>query len=94
MAVYVIVQGDVHDPEQYERYKEAAGSSVADAGGKYLIRGGDVDALEGEPPGRTVVLEFPTKQAALDWYGSEQYAAARKLRDGVAELRLYVIEGA
>jgi uncharacterized protein (DUF1330 family) len=53
-----------------------------------------IDVLEGEPPaGRTVVLEFPTRQAALDWYRSEEYTSIRMLRDGAAQARLYVVDG-
>jgi uncharacterized protein (DUF1330 family) len=43
--------------------------------------------------GRTVVLAFPTRQAALDWYRSEEYTEIRKLRDGAAEAILYVVDG-
>jgi uncharacterized protein (DUF1330 family) len=93
MSVYVIVQGDVHDPEQYELYKHAAAGTVVAAGGKYIVRGGDVEVFEGDPPSRTVVLEFPTKQSAIDWYRSAEYTDARKLRDGAATLRLYLVDG-
>jgi uncharacterized protein (DUF1330 family) len=50
--------------------------------------------LEGDPPaGRTVVLEFPTMQAAIDWYRSDEYTAIRKLREGAALARMYVVDG-
>jgi uncharacterized protein (DUF1330 family) len=94
MAAYVIYQGEVTDPERYERYKTKAAESIIAAGGRYLVRGGEIDVLEGEPPaGRTVVLEFPTRQAALDWYRSEEYTSIRMLRDGAAQARLYVVDG-
>jgi uncharacterized protein (DUF1330 family) len=94
MAAYVIYQGVVTDPEQYERYKALAAPSIAAAGGKYVVRGGDVEVLEGDaPPGRTVILEFATMQAALDWYHSAQYAEARILREGAAQAHMYVVEG-
>ena len=67
MAVYVIYQGEVLDSERYEVYKTAAAESIRAAGGRYLVRGGDIEVLEGEvPAGRTVVLEFPDRNTALE----------------------------
>ena len=94
MPGYVIYQGEVTDPERYEAYKVQAAASVAAAGGRYIVRGGDMEVLEGDAPaGRTVVIEFPTLQAAIDWYHSDEYAAARKLREGAATARMYAIDG-
>ncbi len=94
MTAYVIYQGIVLDEERYEQYKRQVAPNIVAAGGRYVVRGGDAAALEGElPAGRTVVLAFPTRQAALDWYHSEQYAEIRKLRDGAAEATLYVVDG-
>jgi uncharacterized protein (DUF1330 family) len=94
MAAYVIYQGEVTDPERYEVYKVQAAASIIAAGGRYVVRGGDIEVLEGdEPAGRTVVLEFPTRQAAVDWYRSPEYTEIKKLRDGAARARLYVIDG-
>jgi uncharacterized protein (DUF1330 family) len=94
MPAYVIYQGEVLDPERYEAYKPLAAASIAAAGGRYVVRGGDVEVLEGdEPAGRTVVLEFPTMQAAVDWYRGEGYAEARRVREGAARARMYVVDG-
>jgi uncharacterized protein (DUF1330 family) len=94
MAAYVIYQGEVLDTERYEEYKAQAAPNITAAGGRYLVRGGDVEALEGDAPsGRTVLLEFPTMKAALDWYRSEEYTAIRKLREGVARASIYVVNG-
>ena len=94
MAAYVIYQGEVFDPERYEEYKAQVSPNIAAAGGRYLVRGGEAEALEGDlPAGRTVVLEFPTKKAALDWYRSEEYTEIRKLREGAARATLYVVDG-
>jgi uncharacterized protein (DUF1330 family) len=91
---YVIYQGEVTDPERYEEYKAKAAASIAAAGGRYIVRAGDMEVLEGEAPaGRTVILEFPTLQAAIDWYRSDDYAAARKIREGAATARMYAIDG-
>jgi uncharacterized protein (DUF1330 family) len=94
MSAYVIYQGEILDQEQYDRYKERGAVSIANAGGRYVVRGGEVQVLEGDAPsGRTVVLEFPTRQAALDWYYGDEYTEARKLREGAAIARMYVIDG-
>ncbi|MEY2453868.1 MAG: hypothetical protein QOD92_3442 [Acidimicrobiaceae bacterium] len=94
MPGYVIYQGEVTDPERYEEYKTKAAASIAAAGGRYIVRAGDMEVLEGDAPaGRTVILEFPTLQAAVDWYRSDDYAAARKIREGAATARMYAIDG-
>ena len=94
MATYVIYQGEVTDPDRYEQYKAAAAASIAAAGGRYLVRGGEVEVLEGDAPsGRTVVVEFPDRQSALAWYGGQQYSAARELRRGAATARMYLVDG-
>jgi len=93
VAAYVIYQGEVLDPERYEEYKVKAAESIVAAGGKYLVRGGNVEVLEGEAPGgRTVLLEFKTMQAALDWYRSPKYTEIRNIREGAARARMYVVE--
>jgi len=95
MAAYVIYQGEVLDPARYEEYKSKGAASILAAGGKYIVRGGDVEVLEGEPPAaRTVILEFPTRQAALDWYRGTEYSDIRKIRVGAARVtQMYVVEG-
>ena len=94
MAAYVIYQGEVLDPEQYEKYKVRAAESVAAAGGRYIVRGGEVDPLEGEPPvGRTVVVEFPTMEAARAWYDGEPYTQAKALREGAIRARAFIVDG-
>ena len=94
MTAYVIYEGEVVDPDRYEEYRPLAAASIAAAGGRYVVRGGAFEVLEGDAPaGRTVVVEFPTTQAALDWYRGEQYTAARAVREGAARARMYVVEG-
>jgi uncharacterized protein (DUF1330 family) len=94
VAAYVIYQGEVLDAKRYDEYKTKGAASILAAGGRYLVRGGDVEVLEGEAPaGRTVVLEFPSMQAALDWYRSDEYTEIRKIREGAARARMYVVEG-
>ena len=94
MPAYVIYQAAVLDPERYEQYKTRAAASLLAAGGRYLVRGGDIEVLEGDAPaGRTVVLEFPTMADAVAWYHAPEYTEARKLREGAANARMYVVDG-
>jgi uncharacterized protein (DUF1330 family) len=76
-----------------QAWGQSAANIVA-AGGSYLVRGGEIEVLEGDAPARrTVVLEFPTMQAASDWYRGEEYTAIRQLRVGAARARLYAVHG-
>ncbi len=94
MSAYVIVETDVDDPEQYERYKAAAPATVAGGGGRFVARGGELAVLEGDwRPPRLVVLEFPDLDAARRWYDSPDYGEARRLREGAATLRMVAVQG-
>jgi uncharacterized protein (DUF1330 family) len=94
MSAYVIVETEVTDPEQYERYKAASSGAVAAAGGRFLVRGGELAVLEGDwEPSRLVVLEFEDLAAAKRWYESERYREARRLREGAARLRMVAVQG-
>ena len=94
MPAYVIVETDIHDPEQYERYKAASPAAVAGGGGRFVVRGGELAVLEGDwHPKRLVVLEFEDLDTARRWYESENYQEAKKLRDGAANLNMVAVEG-
>jgi uncharacterized protein (DUF1330 family) len=94
MPAYVIIETDIHDPEQYERYKAASPAAVAGGGGRFLARGGELAVLEGDwDPTRIVVLEFPDLDAAKRWYESPGYQEVKQLRDGAASLRMVAVEG-
>ena len=94
MPAYVIVETDIEDAEQYERYKAASPGAVAAGGGRFVARGGELAVLEGDwHPSRLVVLEFPDLDAVKRWYDSETYQDAKKLREGAARLRMVAVEG-
>jgi uncharacterized protein (DUF1330 family) len=94
MPAYVVIETDVHDPEQYERYKAASPAAVASGGGRFVARGGELAVLEGDwEPSRVVILEFPDLDAVKRWYDSPQYLEARKLREGAANLRMVAVQG-
>ena len=94
MPAYVIVETDITDPEQYEQYKAASPGAIAAAGGRFLVRGGELAVLEGDwDPSRLVVLEFPDLEAAKRWYDSPEYQDAKRLRDDAAKLRMVAVQG-
>jgi uncharacterized protein (DUF1330 family) len=93
MTAYVLYEATITDAAAYERYRAAAAPTVTAAGGRYLARGGEIESFEGAPPARVVVLEFPDVAAATAWYRGEQYAAARALRDGACDARVFVVDG-
>jgi uncharacterized protein (DUF1330 family) len=91
----VIVELAVTDQAIYDQYKELATASVAAHGGVYKVRGGKIEAVEGEPiTDRFVVLEFPDTEAARTWYNSPDYQAALPMRLAAATTRrLFFVEG-
>ena len=90
---YVISRVDITNPDAYARYAAAATKAIADHGGRILARGGRFEALEGKARARNVVLEFESYDAARRYYQSEQYQAARALREGAAEVEMVLVEG-
>lgn len=94
MAAYVIAEIKVTDPAAYEPYRALAQESIARFGGRYVVRGGKAELLEGEtPPERVVVLEFPDVAAARRWYESEEYQKAAKIRHKASTGRVLLVEG-
>lgn len=94
MAAYVVVQVDVKDPGRYERYKSMVPPTLEKFGGRFVVRGGRVETLEGEwAPKRFVVVEFPTVEQAKAWWESQEYAEAKALRQATAVTQMIVAEG-
>ncbi len=95
MPAYVIANVQVTDPGAYEPYRPLAAASIARFGGRFIVRGGNVDLLEGEPqPDRIIVIEFPDADTARRWYHSEEYQKAVKIRQAASRGRLLLVEGA
>jgi uncharacterized protein (DUF1330 family) len=86
MPAYVVSRLSIHDRAAFESYLAEAPRTVAGFGGKYLFRGGDVTALEGNwDDERLVILEFETPETARAWYESAEYQRLRELRQGAAD---------
>lgn len=90
---YWVVQVTVEDPEVYQRYRAAVGAALEPYGGRFLVRAGQQEIAEGAPRPRTVVLEFPDYQAALDCYHSALYQEVKAIRLTVAEADFTIVEG-
>jgi uncharacterized protein (DUF1330 family) len=85
----------VTDLVAYDQYRPLAAASIARFGGRFIVRGGKVDLLEGEPqPERIVVIEFPDADIARRWYSSEEYQTALKIRQAASRGRVLLVEGA
>lgn len=94
MAAYIIVDVDVHNSEEYEDYKKLTPASLQPFDGKFIVRGGVVETLEGDwQPKRIVVLEFPNKEAAKAWWSSPEYAPAKALRQRTATTNMILMDG-
>jgi uncharacterized protein (DUF1330 family) len=94
MAAYVIVDIDIVNPTEYERYKELTPVSLAAYGGKFVVRGGQAEALEGDwKPSRVVVLEFADRETAKRWWDSPEYAPAKIIRHQNAGTKMIVVDG-
>lgn len=93
MSALIIVDIEVLDPVRYEDYKRLASAAIAAYGGRYLVRGGKSEVLDGEwQPRRLVVLEFDSMERAKAWRDSPEYAEAKKVRDGCARVNMIVVE--
>jgi uncharacterized protein (DUF1330 family) len=94
MAAYVIAEIDITNPEGYKEYTAVVPATIAQYGGKFLVRGGANHVLEGEwPQRRRVLLEFPSVEAARKWWDSPEYAKPKALRKANSNGRLILLEG-
>ncbi len=94
MAAYVIAQIEVTDPEGFERYRQMVPATIEQYGGRYVVRGGRFEALEGDwDPKRLVVLEFESYERAKQWWASEAYRDAKQLRQSTTISKLVLVEG-
>ena len=94
MKGYWIGRINVDDREAYREYAKRAGPAVAKFGGKFLVRGGDFEILEGKNEyERNVIVEFPSCEIAKNFYNSKEYQEAKSFRDGKADFNGIVIKG-
>jgi len=94
MTTYFIVQINVKNKEPYKDYLKQVTPIAEKYGGKYIIRGGSYKTMLGKwNYERTVVIQFPSNDAAMKWYNSKEYAPVKKIRENNSEGNVIVIEG-
>lgn len=90
---YWIGHVTIDDPDGYENYKAANAAPFAEYGAKFLVRGGPQTVVEGEMRPRSVIIEFPTIDAAYACYNSDAYKAAKAIRDPISAADILIVEG-
>lgn len=94
MAAYVIVDVEVTDPVKFAEYGGLVPGTVEKYGGKYLVRGGTIEKIEGKwEPTRVVVIEFESVEQAKQWYDSDEYSGPKQLRREASKANLLIVEG-
>lgn len=93
MKGYVLGEIEITDPATFADYGKQVPATIAKYGGKYLVRGGKAEVVEGAACKRMVVLEFPTLEQARKWYTSPDYAPLITLRQKGSRGRLILVEG-
>ena len=94
MSAYIIVDVQINDHESYEEYKKLVPASLAAYDGKFIVRGGETETLEGTwKPHRFVILEFPEANRARQWWSSSEYAKAKAMRQRAAVTQMILAEG-
>ena len=94
MAAYVVVDIEVTDPVAFEEYRKGVPATIAKYGGRYIVRGGMAETLEGGwDPKRLVILEFPSMQRLREFYDSPEYQKALAVRLRYSKGKLIFVEG-
>ncbi|WP_120500126.1 DUF1330 domain-containing protein [Roseovarius sp. EL26] len=94
MTAYIIFQESIFDQSAFEEYKKLSPKSIDAFGGRFIVRGGKIDVLEGAMPHeRVVIIAFPTADAARAWHSSDDYAAAKSLRQRISDGDAILVEG-
>ncbi len=94
MAAFLIADIEVTDSAGFEEYKRLANDTITAYGGKYVVRGGGFEVLEGDwSPRRIVILEFPNVSLLKAWYDSPEYAPLKHIRERSANSRFVMVEG-
>jgi uncharacterized protein (DUF1330 family) len=91
---YIIARIVVTDTEAYAGYVKGASEAIRKYGGKPLVRGGQMETLEGEGRPRNVVLEFESFEQAKTYFNSPEYQAAKALREKAGVADIVAVEGA
>jgi uncharacterized protein (DUF1330 family) len=90
----IFAEVEIHDLNEYEKYRPLAASAIEAAGGRYYVRRGDPEMLEGNPVTKLVVIvEFPTRDKAKEFYYSTRYQEAAAIRQKASTTRMILLSG-
>lgn len=94
MRGYIIVDLVVTDPEVYDEYRGQVQATLDEFGGRFLVRGGQTETLEGDwQPERMVVIEFDSVENAKAWWSSSMYADPKAMRQRSAKTNMLLVQG-
>ena len=94
MAAYVIADVEVTDPAVFAEYRRQVSATIEQYGGKYLVRGGATEKVEGDwDPHRLVIIQFESLERARQWHDSQEYRGPMKLRHQSANTNVVLVEG-
>jgi uncharacterized protein (DUF1330 family) len=94
MSAYLIVDIEIRDPAGLEEYRTRVPATLTKYGGRFIVRGGKFEKLEGNwDPKRLVLLEFPSVEQAKQWYDSEEYRPLKAMRLSASSSNLILVQG-
>ena len=94
MAAYIVIQIEITDPETFETYRAQVPATLEPYGGEFIVRGGDMEILEGEwATPRCVILRFPDMDAAKAWHASAEYQGPKAVRQAASKGNMIVVDG-
>lgn len=94
MAGYIVADIEITNPDEYQRYARQTAATLEPYGGKFLVRGGQPETLEGEwKPKRIIIIEFPSVEQAKIWVDSPEYSAIKGIRHGSAVSNIIILQG-
>lgn len=94
MPAYLIADTHITDAQAYDEYRRQVAPLIQQYGGRFIVRGGKHEVLEGESGvKRLVVVEFPSMESLKSWYASPEYAPVRALRQRASTATLIAVEG-
>ena len=92
-AYWIATYHDLKNPENIKKYAKKASPVIKKYSGIILARGGKVETIEGNPSPRTVLIQFPNMDNALQCYNSPEYQEAMKIGNGEFNRHIQIVEG-
>lgn len=93
MGAFMFIQAEITDPQQFMEYAKRAPALITKHGGRYRCMRGELEQLEGKPDNRKIVVsEWPSMQAAKDFWDSDEYQDLKAVREGAAEIDVFLVE--